>query len=138
MIYRFGIYSYRLRVVTNHGIVEGQEPSSLYFEGLAPLVPLPPPPVYINSSAAEILHDYMIYVFNLITRYVIVPITLPHFSCSNPFSHRASGNGTAGTAMAVPVQIEGEKWRRLDSNLTCVIECPLQALCRSLGRLRVL
>ena len=28
---------------------------------------------------------------------------------------RAGGNGTAGTAMAVPV-FEGEKWRRLDSN----------------------
>ena len=27
------------------------------------------------------------------------------------------GNGTAGTAMAVPA-FEGEKWRRLDSNLT--------------------
>ena len=32
---------------------------------------------------------------------------------------------------------EGEKWRRLDSNLTCVIEYPLQALRRSLGRLRL-
>ena len=42
---------------------------------------------------------------------------------------------TAGTAMAVPV-FEGEKWRRLDSDLTCVIEYPLQALRRSLGRLR--
>ena len=49
--------------------------------------------------------------------------------------NRAGGNGTAGTAMAVPV-FEGEKWRRLDSNLTCVIECPLRALRRSLGRLR--
>ena len=49
--------------------------------------------------------------------------------------HRAGGNGTAGTAMAVPV-FEGEKWCRLDSNLTCVIECPLRALRRSLGRLR--
>ena len=29
---------------------------------------------------------------------------------------RAGGNGTAGTAMAIPV-FEGEKWRRLDSNL---------------------
>ena len=29
---------------------------------------------------------------------------------------RAGGNGTAGTAMAVPV-FEGEKWRHLDSNL---------------------
>ena len=48
---------------------------------------------------------------------------------------RAGGNGTAGTAMAVPV-FEGEKWRRLNSNLTCVIEYPLQALRRSLGRLR--
>ena len=28
---------------------------------------------------------------------------------------RAGGNGTAGTAMAVP-GFEGEKWRRLDSN----------------------
>ena len=45
---------------------------------------------------------------------------------------RAGGNGTAGTAMAVPV-FEGEKWRRLDSN---VIECPLRALRRSLGRPR--
>ena len=48
---------------------------------------------------------------------------------------RAGGNGTASTAMAIPV-FEGEKWRRLDSNLTCVIECPLRALRRSLGRLR--
>ena len=48
---------------------------------------------------------------------------------------RDGGNGTAGTAMAVPV-FEGEKWRHLDSNLTCVIECPLRALRRSLGRLR--
>ena len=48
---------------------------------------------------------------------------------------RAGGNGTASTAMAVPV-FEGEKWRRLDSNLTCVIECPLRALRHSLGRLR--
>ena len=50
----------------------------------------------------------------------------------------AGGNGTAGTtgtAMAVPV-FEREKWRCFDSNLTCVIECPLQALCRSLGCLR--
>ena len=29
---------------------------------------------------------------------------------------RAGGNGTAGTVMAVP-DFEGEKWRRLDSNL---------------------
>ena len=36
---------------------------------------------------------------------------------------RAGGNGTAGTAMAVPA-FEGEKWRRLDFNLNCVIkEC---------------
>ena len=48
---------------------------------------------------------------------------------------RAGGNGTAGTAMAVPV-FEGEEWRRLDSNLACVIECLLRALRRSLGRLR--
>ena len=48
---------------------------------------------------------------------------------------RAGGNGTAGTAMAVPV-FEGEKWRRLDSNLVCVMECPLRALHYSLGRLR--
>ena len=48
---------------------------------------------------------------------------------------RAGGNGMAGTAMAVPV-FEGEKWRCLDSNLTCIIECPLRVLCRSLGRLR--
>ena len=41
----------------------------------------------------------------------------------------------AGTAIAVLV-LEGEKWRRLDSNLTCVIEFPLRALRRSLGRLR--
>ena len=47
-------------------------------------------------------------------------------------SRRAGGNGTAGTAMAVPV-FEGEKWRRLDSNLAYVIECPLRALRRSLG-----
>ena len=31
---------------------------------------------------------------------------------------------------------EEVKWRRLDSNLTCVIEYPLQALRRSLERLR--
>ena len=48
------------------------------------------------------------------------------------FVCRAGGNGTA---MAVPV-FEGEKWRRLDSNLTCVIEYPLRALRRSLGRLK--
>ena len=48
---------------------------------------------------------------------------------------RAGGNGTAGTAMAVPV-FEGEKWRHLDSNLACVMECPLRALRRSLGQLR--
>ena len=48
---------------------------------------------------------------------------------------RASGNGMAGTAMAVPV-FEGEKWHRLDSNLTCIIECPLRVLRHSLGRLR--
>ena len=48
---------------------------------------------------------------------------------------RAGSNGTAGTAMAVPV-FEGEKWRRFDSNLACLIECPLRALRRSLGRLR--
>ena len=52
------------------------------------------------------------------------------------FHSRAGGNGTAGTAMAVPV-FEKEKWRRLDSNLiTSVIECPLRALRRSLGCLR--
>ena len=51
------------------------------------------------------------------------------------YNCRAGGNGTAGTAMAVPA-FEGEKWRRLDSNLACVIECPLRALRRSLGRLR--
>ena len=55
-------------------------------------------------------------------------------SCLNTLV-RAGGNGTAGTAMAVPV-FEGEKWRRLDSNLACVIECPLRALRRSLRRLR--
>ena len=47
---------------------------------------------------------------------------------------RADGNGTVGTAMYR--FFEEEKWRRLDSNLTCVIECPLRALRRSLGRLR--
>ena len=46
-----------------------------------------------------------------------------------------AANGTAGTAMAVPV-FEGEKWRRLDSNLACIIECPLRAFRRSLERLR--
>ena len=51
-----------------------------------------------------------------------------------PCCIRAGGNGTAGTAMAEPV-FEGEKWRRLDSNITCVIECPLRALRRSLGHL---
>ena len=35
---------------------------------------------------------------------------------------RVGGNGTASTAMAVPV-FEGEKWRCLDSNLTSVIKC---------------
>ena len=58
--------------------------------------------------------------------------------CMQQVVNRAGGNGTAGTAgtaMAVPV-LEGEKWRRLDSNLACVIECPLRALRRSLGRLR--
>ena len=50
---------------------------------------------------------------------------------------RAGGNGTAGTAMAVPV-FEGEKWHRLDSNITRVIliECPLRAFHCSLGRLK--
>ena len=48
---------------------------------------------------------------------------------------RAGGNGTAGMAMAVPV-FEGEKWRRLDSNLACIIGCTLRAFRRSLGRLR--
>ena len=41
----------------------------------------------------------------------LVPIQLHQIN-------RAGGNGTAGTAMAVPV-FEGEKWRRFDSNL-CV------------------
>ena len=36
----------------------------------------------------------------------------------NQLSHRAGGNGTASTAMAVSI-FEGEKWRCLDSNL-CV------------------
>ena len=54
--------------------------------------------------------------------------------------YRAGGNGTAGTAMAVPV-FEGEKWRRLDSNLRVryrmgLSERPLRAVCRSFGRLR--
>ena len=35
--------------------------------------------------------------------------------------------------MAEPV-FEGEKWRRLEFNLTCAIEYPFQALRRSLGR----
>ena len=43
-----------------------------------------------------------------------------HLCTSSRCNYRAGGNGTAGTAMAVPV-FEGEKWRRLDSNLTCVI-----------------
>ena len=49
---------------------------------------------------------------------------------------------TGPAAMVQPVRprpyrfFKGEKRRRLDSNLTCVIECPLQALRRSLGRLR--
>ena len=59
------------------------------------------------------------------------------------YVNRAGGNITAGTAMAVLV-FEGEKGRRLDSNLTysiddissMVIESPLRALRRSLGRLR--
>ena len=34
--------------------------------------------------------------------------------------NRAGDNGTAGTAMAILV-FEGEKWRCLDSNLTCVV-----------------
>ena len=49
--------------------------------------------------------------------------------------NKAGGNGTAGTATAVPV-FEGEKWCRLDSNSACVIEWPLRAVRRSLGRLR--
>ena len=58
MIYRFGIYSYRLRVVTNHGIVGGgKNPSSSYFEGLAPLVSLPPP---LCTSIVQQLEFYMI------------------------------------------------------------------------------
>ena len=35
--------------------------------------------------------------------------------------HMAGSNGTAGTAMAIPV-FEEEKWRRLDSN-TCMDDC---------------
>ena len=66
---------------------------------------------------------------------ILKPLTLP----AKIFYHQrhigAGGNGTAGTAMAIPV-FEGEKWRRLDSNLACVIEYPLRALRRSLGRLR--
>ena len=54
-----------------------------------------------------------------------------------PCVSRAGGNGTASTAMAVPV-FEGEKWHHLDSNLACVIECPLRALRRSFGHLRSL
>ena len=50
------------------------------------------------------------------------------------------GAGPAATVRPVrpwPYRFfEEEKWRRLDSNLTCVIECPLRALRRSLGRLR--
>ena len=41
---------------------------------------------------------------------------LPRPFFSERAIYRAGGNGTAGTAMAVPV-FEGEKWRRLDSNL---------------------
>ena len=40
---------------------------------------------------------------------------------------RASGNGMAGMDMAVSV-FEGEKSRRLDFNLSCVIEYPFQVL----------
>ena len=47
---------------------------------------------------------------------------------------RAGGNGTAGTAMAVPV-FEEEKMASL-LTYACVIEWPLRAACRSLGRLR--
>ena len=42
---------------------------------------------------------------------------------SSTLSYRAGGNGTAGMAMAVPV-FEGEKWRRLDSNLRYIISSP--------------
>ena len=77
------------------------------------------------------------------SRFVVpdLPLT-PHQPSGHRFpkrafgkKNRAGGNGTACMAMAVPV-FEGEKWRRLDSNLACVIECPLRALRRSLGRLR--
>ena len=49
-----------------------------------------------------------------------------HFSCIAVvyMTHWAGGNGTAGTAMAVRV-FEGEKCPRLDSNLACIMECPL-------------
>ena len=45
---------------------------------------------------------------------MVGPYTLDGKECI-----RAGGNGTAGTAMAVPV-FEGKKWRRLDSNLACM------------------
>ena len=46
-----------------------------------------------------------------------------HSSKVTMLEHKAGGNGTAGTAMAVLV-FEREEWRRLDSNLAYVIECP--------------
>ena len=42
----------------------------------------------------------------------VATLGMDNFDCHS----RAGGNGMAGTAVAVPV-FEGEKWRRLDSNL---------------------
>ena len=55
-------------------------------------------------------------------------------SCTELRRSRAGGNGTAGTAMAVP-DLRQKKWRPLDSNLRVrysLIEWPLQAIHRSL------
>ena len=59
-----------------------------------------------------------------------------------PVQNLSNGINAGPAATVRPVRpwpyrfLEGEKWRRLDSNLACVIECPLQALRRSLRRLR--
>ena len=53
---------------------------------------------------------YVLYGEN---RYYSVVYFSTTLLCSK---HRAGGNGTASTAMAVP-DFEGKKWCRLDSNL---------------------
>ena len=47
-----------------------------------------------------------------------------------------TGNGTAGTAMALPV-FEGGKWRSLSSNLCIRYRMPLRAVHCSLGHLHM-